>query len=38
MRYLLDVGASFSNDVSVKLLEDWNRDRVAVLNLIEKEI
>lgn len=31
--HLLNVGATFTNDVFVKLLEDWNREREAVLNL-----
>lgn len=33
MSHLLDVGTSFPNDVFVELLEDWDRDGEAVLNL-----
>lgn len=33
VQYLLDVWPSFSNDVSVELLEDGDWDRIAVLHL-----
>lgn len=36
--YLFDICTAFPNDVLVELFEDGNRNRIAVLNLIMKEI